>query len=397
MSIQVTSVSETDCDDEQDFEQVLNFLLAEREQDSGRELDSEDEDDSDNNVADSGDQENEVSVASIYEKNATGNEESYADDCDNLDRSRAAEAVQQILEFEEGSNNDNNNNNNNNNNDDDDDDDVDYDVEISQTIKLEPVESTAADRDDDVRPNVHDCIRCGNRFSGIESLRHHLTHDHKGDKRRQCMICGYTFATPAALNRHWTVHTGEKPYTCDICGKSFGQSSILRSHYKSHTGEKPYECSWCQRRFALLSYLRLHIRTHTGEKPFKCEVCGKCFSMKNNLVVHTRTHTGEMPYLCGYCGRGTYSSTDNRRHIRQIHTGERPYHCTMCERRFITGYKLKTHMKKHLVPPKAKRKQAAAAASRTEADAVEMNEALTADVSSAEITEALTINLKYER
>ena len=50
-------------------------------------------------------------------------------------------------------------------------------------------------------------------------------------------MCGKSFTTSSAVNRHMVVQTGEKSFACEMCGKSFTQSSTLSHHKKKCVGQ----------------------------------------------------------------------------------------------------------------------------------------------------------------
>ncbi|XP_065901819.1 histone-lysine N-methyltransferase PRDM9-like [Dysidea avara] len=217
----------------------------------------------------------------------------------------------------------------------------------------------------DANPQVFKCGKCGEVFTTLINLQHHIrTHEQNDSstlskakvmkpvkgcnerKQYQCQYCSKAFTQSGNLQTHFRTHTGEKPYQCQYCSKAFTQSGNLQAHLRTHTGEKPYQCQYCSKAFTHSNTLQAHLRTHTGEKPYQCQYCSKAFTKSGNLQAHLRTHTGEKPYQCQYCSKAFTNSGHLQTHLR-THTGEKPYQCQYCSKAFTHSNTLQAHLRTH--------------------------------------------------
>ena len=73
-----------------------------------------------------------------------------------------------------------------------------------------------------------------------KDLENHLTTEHQISTKKQetlmCSICGKTFTTKSARNRHERVHLEQWQFYCSFCGKGFMEESRKMRHEKTHTG-----------------------------------------------------------------------------------------------------------------------------------------------------------------
>lgn len=83
-------------------------------------------------------------------------------------------------------------------------------------------------------------------------------------------MCGKTFKTPSARNKHTVVHSMERNHKCLLCPFVTNTQANLRVHERSHTGIKPYDCRFCGMKFTTASNMAKHIRNiHEKEKQHK--------------------------------------------------------------------------------------------------------------------------------
>jgi len=168
----------------------------------------------------------------------------------------------------------------------------------------------------DANPQVFKCGKCGELFTTLINLQHHIRRHEQNDSSTIRKVEETTKIKPIKLCDK------EKPFQCQYCSKAFSQSNALQQHLRTHTGEKPYQCQYCSKAFSQSNALQQHLRTHTGEKPYQCQYCSKAFTVSANLQNHLRTHTGEKPYQCQYCSKVFTQSGHLQNHLR-THTGEK--------------------------------------------------------------------------
>lgn len=251
-------------------------------------------------------------------------------------------------------------------------------MKMKHNIELPP-EPTGASPDDISGKGgilVYHCDVCGQKFSTLSSLQHHLTsvHDENDENLADvkieplsCPVCEHEFATAKRLEVHMRKHTGEKPYKCCLCNKQFISKNQLECHMKKlHTKlfVKKVKCKICLMLFetekAMLKHKVIHKKLVSDEgmdqksEPslHKCSHCSKAFKWKRNLVSHVETyHKDSDPQTCGLCNKVFPDMASVKVHMTEHQTPPMSYTCKICEKSFPGETNLKMH-ESHVHKPK---------------------------------------------
>lgn len=190
------------------------------------------------------------------------------------------------------------------------------------------------------------CFVCKKIIKGRKRVRSHIIKHDAVTDNFNCQICDKYFLSQLFLKLHMEKHSNalNKPFFCNVCSRKFAKLSYLQEHANIHTGTKRHECEICKRKFRLLSNLFQHRLTHTNNKNYVCDVCG--MAMKNFLSMrkHKFIHLGIKRFKCDFCEKTFNHSGDCVVHMR-LHTGERPFKCDICNQRFIASTNLTKHIK----------------------------------------------------
>ncbi len=254
----------------------------------------------------------------------------------------------------------------------------------------------------------HECVICGQVFTGEDALREHVAeHEDDGDEFRcivcdktfdnvtslqrhnkrlhhvrcRCPKCGKGFAQKYLLKEHLKVHETTKAHHCDFCGKAYKRPESLRVHKKKHLNRREYKCSVCDLEFNILDELKYHVSTKhqcsdSAPKPkdklcpncgrafsrrdtlnahygscmnllqFPCEECGKRFNTRQSRDAHTHLHNPTRNFTCETCGK-MFKWSSNLRDHRKIHMDEKKYKCAHCDKAFNTSSARNMHAKMH--------------------------------------------------
>jgi len=140
---------------------------------------------------------------------------------------------------------------------------------------------------------------------------------HTGELPFICGYCGNRYRSKATLVQHERQqHFGSEPTVeCPVCKKRMKKRN-LDYHLKRHEGYFQIPCKVCGKTFTSVGARNRHEKIHSGDKKHSCAFCGKSFVQRSNLQAHERIHTGERPYLCQHCGEGFMQHT--RRNVHQM-------------------------------------------------------------------------------
>ncbi|CAD6991179.1 unnamed protein product [Ceratitis capitata] len=139
-------------------------------------------------------------------------------------------------------------------------------------------------------PTSYMCYVCGNVYNKKATFAYHMS-QHNNIKPHECELCGKSFRQICELKNHMRRHTGEKPYKCSYCDRHFIDRSEKHRHERVHTNTRPYVCSVCGKSFMYSAILKNHSKLHSGKKDFNCMVCQKAFTLQHQLKAHLQTIT----------------------------------------------------------------------------------------------------------
>lgn len=236
------------------------------------------------------------------------------------------------------------------------------------------------------------CKICQRTMPDLDSIRQHLTQDHKKEFTKSghgiigynltlkngqfpCHLCKKMFQTFILLNRHMNVHFSNAicetcgmgfmthqrlmqhkeihmpgGYPCEKCKKVYTTSSNLKYHFeKAHEGTtkmRLLRCPHCSERFVEHFRKLKHLKAAHGITfTFECEVCKTSFSTRRSLTMHTnKFHTQKTQ--CQICKKSFSCRSTLRKHM-VAHTGERNFACHICQKAYRHQKSLKQHMRAH--------------------------------------------------
>ncbi|KAJ8289788.1 hypothetical protein GJAV_G00005350 [Gymnothorax javanicus] len=240
---------------------------------------------------------------------------------------------------------------------------LDFSVNIEENH--EGTDENEDDDDSDSAP-YFPCHVCGKTFTTSESLEDHQR-CHLGEKPHECEECGKCFFLLSNLQQHQRSHKSE--FQCQTCGRGFVSLFTLRKHKHSHGKNRPHRCPKCQLSFAGPAQLAEHMTIHRDEN-FPCDLCERTFTCKLSRAEHRKTHTepeeklppllppqdlqssllplnaDQLKYRCGICCE-RFPDPEQLSEHGCLAATERPYSCADCNRHFLCGAHLKKHQLSH--------------------------------------------------
>ena len=131
------------------------------------------------------------------------------------------------------------------------------------------------------------CEICNNQFVRVDNLFTHRRNVHSvKDEQKQ---------PQNSATDKWIMYSGDetRPFQCgyEVCGKTYITKQALQRHFVSHIGDSQFRCytgdctgttRYCDRQA-----LARHIHTkHKIERPFKCDICTNGFMRPDHLKRH---------------------------------------------------------------------------------------------------------------
>ena len=99
-----------------------------------------------------------------------------------------------------------------------------------------------------------------------------------------CNLCNKSFPSERTLFKHlnW-IHN-----QCENCGKLFKRKTDLYAHLKTHDPGKLYQCDQCDKLFKTKYHLDMHVIRHSNRRTGKnqCIHCSEVFRSKSLLMIH---------------------------------------------------------------------------------------------------------------
>ena len=225
-------------------------------------------------------------------------------------------------------------------------DDVTLRNNLQSSKEANSVQTTQMMADTPKKP--YKCIKCGQTFSRVGTLRYHerIHKKAKGQRLYSCTKCKKAFVKDKSLQMHVLNHTDVKQYKCKMCELVFFNRREQKQHEINHHGYQTLGCNLCLYTCLFRKELNLHQLVHTRNKKHKCVECLKFFGQASSLRLHKLTHTDEKPFKCTYCGFSSRYKPQLKEHTR-FHTGEKLFKCIDCELSFTHEHLRDNHMLKH--------------------------------------------------
>ena len=153
--------------------------------------------------------------------------------------------------------------------------------------------------------------------------------------KKTCPMCFKIFHSKLNMIRHKKVHhDGSIRHKCNDCSRSFASRTALNYHVnRDHTEDSMISC---KQQFPDIKTLNLHTKFHrstTGKKPNKCYDCNKILSSSSNLRRHRREVHYSININLGMWEKGM-----------KEHLKVKPFNCPDCQYKTKRKHYLTIHM-----------------------------------------------------
>jgi len=148
--------------------------------------------------------------------------------------------------------------------------------------------------------------------------------DSKISFKHLCEVCGQTFESLNAVNKHLVfIHNYficpiDRPFPCFRCGKMFSTKfNLFRHEVEVHKMHLPFSCDNCPKKFKRRRKLHEHKRKKHPSPKVPCILCGIFCESQERVNSHIIL---EHP-KCHFCNVWFFSQYQFREHNFYIHNG----------------------------------------------------------------------------
>ena len=146
----------------------------------------------------------------------------------------------------------------------------------------------------------------------------------------------------------YTVSSTTNLYHCSKCNKGFTQRKLIHDHFrKTCRADRLFECVKCQLQFNTKLQLETHKITEGCGGLFKCSVCDAVLSSRSVLRTHMKRHSlppKENSNECPQCDQRFYCLRLLLVHLQKHKTEQYPFFkCKICDQEFTVKLKLLEH------------------------------------------------------
>ncbi|XP_048003832.1 PR domain zinc finger protein 5-like isoform X2 [Leguminivora glycinivorella] len=166
------------------------------------------------------------------------------------------------------------------------------------------------------------CYFCKNIFENIEELR-----THQKEHKLTDVMKSLNTLNPYNL----VINVDVTDLMCTLCDNSFNNLKEFKTHLEAKHDKK--------------FYTKFEDRVIPFKVPmdnnYICQICDLKFESFGSIETHMNRHFSN--YICDECGTGFVTGFRLKMHIKSMHV-EGTYHCETCEKIFPSHKKLKNHV-----------------------------------------------------
>ncbi|KAL0853046.1 hypothetical protein ABMA27_012821 [Loxostege sticticalis] len=163
-----------------------------------------------------------------------------------------------------------------------------------------------------------------------------------------CAVCDKSLPSLFHLNRHTITHF--LSYVCHVCGCSYVATTGLLRHVRSKHQDYEVPCKKCGKFFPTMEAKEKHRRSEKACMPYCCPKCNERFVDWKSRKRHMEVEHGQSKrtYRCADCDI-TFTNENSYYHHFKLQHSEDCAMCKHCGLKFLSRYRLRRHMSKHVV------------------------------------------------